>query len=309
MNNPFYNHEEQRLRSLFRILLFMFLFVLAAGVPALIPITALEYILRGVLVLGVYFLMIRYVDRRKWEFSGLNLTKQWWHESAAGAVIAALAMGLIFLTEWLSGGLEITGFGWERNGSTFWLIPLLAFLVQMISVGLYEELMARGYLIPNISEGLTLGNITPQKGAFIAIILSSSLFGIMHAGNPNSSITAVLNIVLAGIMLAVPFVITGRLALSIGLHFGWNFFQGGIFGFRVSGMEFRNSLVQIHQTGSDWWTGGSFGPEAGVIGILGMLLIILLTLIYLKWTGVKLSYSKEYRSTFIELNKLDSDET
>jgi membrane protease YdiL (CAAX protease family) len=308
MNNPFYNNEEQRLRSFFRILLFIFLFVLAVGVPAFIPVTALEYVLRGVLVLGIYFVVVRYVDRRQWSFSGLKLSKQWWLECLAGAVIAAFVMGLIFLTEWFSGGLEITGFGWERNGSTFWLIPLLVFLVQMMSVGFYEEVMARGYLIPNITEGFTIGNITPQKAAIIAVILSSSLFGLMHAGNPNATLTAVLNIVLAGVMLAIPFVITGRLALPIGLHFGWNFFQGGIFGFRVSGMEFRNSLIQVQQGGPDWWTGGSFGPEAGFIGILGILLILGISLLYLKYSGVEIAFNKLFTDTFKELNNAEQVE-
>lgn len=308
MNNPFYNHEEQRLRSLFRILLFMFLFILAVGVPSFIPITALQYILQSVFVFGIYFLMIRFVDHRPWTFSGLNLSRQWWRECLAGTVIAILVMGLIFLAEWLSGGLEITGYGWERNGSTFWLIPLLIYLIQMMSVGFYEEVMSRGYLIPNITEGFTFGSITPQKGALIAILISSSIFGVLHAGNPNANLTAVLNIILAGVMLAVPFVITGRLALSIGIHFGWNFFQGGIFGFRVSGMEFRNSLIQIHQGGPDWWTGGSFGPEAGVIGILGILLIMGLSLLYLKYSGVELTYAKLFTANYKEFKQPESAE-
>lgn len=306
MYNPFYNNGEKRLRSLFRILLFMFLFILSIGVPSLIPVTALDYVLRGLLIFGLYFLLFRYVDRRSWDFSGLKLSRQWWLECLAGTVIAGLVMGLIFVTEWQTGALEVTGFGWERNGSTYWLIPLLVFLIQMISVGFYEELMARGYLIPNITEGFTTGNITPQKATLIAIFISSSLFGIMHAGNPNATVTAVANIFLAGIMLAVPFVITGRLALPIGLHFAWNFFQGGIFGFRVSGMEFRNSLIQVQQGGPDWWTGGSFGPEAGIIGIIGILLVLGLSLLYLKWTGVEFTYAKLFTSDFKELESPDS---
>lgn len=300
MQNPFFNSEENRLRSLFRVLLFIFLFVFMMVIPSLIPYTALDYIGRSILTLGLFYIMFRYVDGRPWSFSGLNLDRTWFMECAAGIVIAAVAMGLIFLTLWQTGGLEITSFSWNRSGESFWLIPLLIFFVQMASVGFYEEVMARGYLLPNITEGFTLGNITPQKAAIIAVIISSALFGLGHAGNPNANITAVVNILLAGVMLAVPFIITGRLGLSIGIHFSWNFFQGGIFGFRVSGMEVRNSLIQIQQGGPDWWTGGSFGPEAGLIGVLGILLILGLTLLYLKQTGVKLEYAELFSNTFTE---------
>jgi len=298
MTNPFFNQHENRLRALFRVLLFMFLFILAMGVPALIPIVALEYLLRSLFIFALFYGMYRFVDKRSWNFAGLTIDKTWIKECVAGIVIAAGVMSLIFVTLWQTGGLEVTGFGWERSGNTYWLIPLFVFFFQMANVGFYEEVMARGYLIPNIAEGFSFGFISPQNATLIAILLSSSLFGLMHAGNPNASLTAILNIILAGIMLAVPYVITGRLALPIGLHFAWNFFQGGVFGFRVSGLEFRNSIIQIQQGGPDWWTGGAFGPEAGLIGILGILLILAISIYYLKQTGVEMNYAKSFSNTY-----------
>lgn len=299
MINPFYNAEEHRLRALFRILLFIFLFVLVMAVPSFIPYTSLEFLGRFLLTLGLFYVAIRFVDQRPWDSSGLIINGTWLKECIAGIGIAGGVMGLIFLTEWQTGSLEITGYGWERSGNQFWLIPLLVFFVQMASVGFYEELMARGYLIPNIAEGCTFGPITPKKAAVIAILISSAIFGLAHASNPNASLTAIINILFAGVMLAVPFIITGRLALPIGLHFSWNFFQGGIFGFRVSGMEIKGSLIQIQQGGAAWWTGGEFGPEAGVIGVSGILLILAFSLLYLKWTGVKLEYAEQFKSTFL----------
>ncbi|WP_103665973.1 CPBP family intramembrane glutamic endopeptidase [Gracilimonas amylolytica] len=303
MKNPFFNVEEQRLCSLLRIILFLFLFSFGVALPSLIPYTALQFIGISLITLGLYYVMFRFVDQRSWDLAGLSLNSTWMKELFAGIIIAAAVMGVIFLVIWQTNGLDINGFGWERNGQRFWLIPILVFLVQMSSVGFYEELLSRGYLIPNIKEGLTIGQITPFQATLISVFLSSALFGMAHAANPDASITAVINILLAGIMLAIPFVITGRLALSIGLHFSWNFFQGGIFGFRVSGMEIRNSIIQIQQKGPEWWTGGSFGPEAGLTGVLGILLIIILSLVYLRYTGVDLTAESFFTKSYSEYNQ------
>lgn len=303
MKNPFFNVEEQRLRSFLRIILFLFLFSLGVALPSIIPYTALQFISISLFTLGLYYLMFRFVDQRSWHLAGLTLNSTWLKELLAGITIAAGVMGMIFLVIWQTNGLDINGFGWERNGQRFWLIPILVFFVQMASVGFYEELLSRGYLIPNIKEGLTIGQITPFRATLISVLLSSALFGLAHAVNPDASLTAVMNILLAGIMLAIPFVITGRLALSIGLHFSWNFFQGGIFGFRVSGMEIRNSIIQIQQKGPKWWTGGSFGPEAGLAGVLGILLIIILTLLYLRYSGVDLKAQNFFTTSFNKYNQ------
>lgn len=298
MINPFFNPDEQRLRSLFRVLLFIFLFAIAVSIPFLIPFEPIQFIGQSVMVLGLFYIMFRFVDQRPWQKSGLLISGIWIKECLMGIVIAGIVMGLIFVSLWLTDGLEVTGYGWDRNGEVYWMIPLLYFFIRMASVGFYEEVMARGYLIPNIAEGFSFGNINSKKAVIVAVVISSSIFGILHASNPNASVTAVVNIIFAGIMLAVPFIITGRLALSIGLHFSWNFFQGGVFGFRVSGMEFRHSIIQIQQGGPDWWTGGAFGPEAGLIGFLGILLMLGLSIIYLNRKGVRMDYAEAFITTF-----------
>ncbi|SMO61269.1 CPBP family intramembrane glutamic endopeptidase [Gracilimonas mengyeensis] len=308
MINPIYNGKEQRLRALFRILLFIFAFIASMGVSTLIPFVWLSYLVRSLLILGLFYVMFRFGDRRPWHYAGLSINRRWINECLAGVLIAGGVMGLIFITEWLTGGLEINRFAWQRGSESLWLIPIIVFFVQMASVGFYEEVLSRGYWLPNMTEGFTLGSISPQKASIIAIVLSSAIFGVAHGSNPNASMTAVVNIMLAGVMLAIPFIITGRLALSIGIHFSWNFFQGGIFGFRVSGMEVNGSLIEIRQLGPEWWTGGSFGPEAGLIGIFGILLILGITLLYLKMTDVPLTYAELFSKPFEELKDHENTE-
>lgn len=289
MHKLFFNLREDRTRAFFRILSFIVFFLLANLIATIISTENwINRLLTAFFVAVFYYVFICYIDKRPWKNGGLYIDSVWLREFLTGLTLAAAVMALIFTVEWVSGDIQINGFIWERREGAGWLRPVAAYLIIMLCVGFYEEVLSRGYLIPNIKEGLTLGKIHAREALFIAVIISSSIFGLAHASNPNSSLMAVVSIVLAGIMLAVPYVITGRLALSIGIHFAWNFFQGGIFGFPVSGMKFPHSLFQIQQSGADWWTGGSFGPEAGLIGVLGILLILGGTLILMKWKKIPL---------------------
>jgi hypothetical protein len=77
--------------------------------------------------------------------------------------------------------------------------------------------------------------------------------------------------------------LTGDLAISIGLHMTWNFFQGVVFGFPVSGMASQASFIGIHQGGPDLITGGPFGPEAGLIGLGAIAIGAVMIVLWVKW--------------------------
>lgn len=290
--NLFYNPDEQRLRAGWRLFLqFILMMALLFLLQFLVTfVTEHPGFLLGRVLSAVAFILstwiaVQYWDKRSMVSIGLEINKKWFKELGIGLGMGAVAMGFIFLLQFLMGWISFTGYGWDRAWRVAYPLPLLGYLAGMLLVGFYEELVFRGYQVTNMIEGFSTSKTSYTMAATLAIVVSSMLFGIMHAGNPNASLISTINIIFAGVVLALPYLLTGSLALSVGLHGAWNFFQGGIFGFPVSGRPARSSLLQIRETGPDLFTGGHFGPEAGLLGIIGLFLVVLLVYQYTRTAG------------------------
>jgi ADP-ribose pyrophosphatase YjhB (NUDIX family) len=116
----------------------------------------------------------------------------------------------------------------------------------------------------------------------LAVVISSILFGLIHGLNPHFNLFAALNIALAGVAFCYAYLITGNLWLPFAFHFAWNFFQGPVFSFPVSGMSSGGLLLtQVSQTESVL-TGGAFGPEGGLTGLGAQLLGLLILWLWAK---------------------------
>lgn len=228
-------------------------------------------------VLGV-FLAVRLLDRRPLAALGFHLGRGWWLDLAFGLALGALLMTGIFLVEWAAGWVTISGTLMTDANSPPFALAFLGALVLFTCVGFYEELFARGYLLRNLAEGLSFRPLRTRGGVVLAWLLSSIAFGLAHLGNPHASLTSTANLILAGLFLGLGYVLSGELAIPIGLHITWNLFQGNVFGFPVSGLALGPRLIATAQHGPELWTGGPFGPEAGLIGVaamgLGSLLIL-----------------------------------
>jgi membrane protease YdiL (CAAX protease family) len=292
--NILYNKSEKRFRAGVRLTGFLFLTIVFVAPTGLVPIKWLSTILISISCLLATFLAIKGIDYRRMSDIGLSINKIWWKEFVLGILIAFFAQTIIFSLEYGFSWIEFTGYGWERAGSETWIWSAVTYFLTMLSVGFYEELIFRAYPVKNIAEGFTIGSITPEKATFIAVFLTSIIFGVAHAGNPNATSISTFNIVLAGVMLAVPFVLTGRLALSIGIHFSWNWVMGGVYGLPVSGLNSRRSILQTNEIGPDLWTGGNFGPEAGLLGLIAMVFILICVF----------AYSKKINSNKLELHEI-----
>jgi hypothetical protein len=300
ISNPFLNKKELRMRALWRILIFIVFFFFLLSLGGLIENGLLQYAYRIGITLLLLFLQFRYLDRRSFDDAGLKVDARWFKDLGWGILIGFAAVSFIFLIEWASGMLRITEFEWERlNADYLWI---LVFLFQMMVVGYYEEAAFRGVIMKNMAEGFQPEQESGTKIALLlAVFLSSALFGLGHFNNPNASWISTTYIVFAGIMLAVPYVLTGSLAVPVGIHAAWNFSLGGIYGFKVSGLAIQHSIIHIRQVeGFEVWTGGSFGPEAGLLGILGMLLIIGLCVWHARQTQGGIRIDKSFDISYPE---------
>lgn len=309
--NLFYNTDEQRLRAGWRLLLqfiAMAIIISVAAIPFvyLLP-TSLVLTSSAPMFIGVcasIWLAARYLDKRPIEQYGITFNRLWGKEFFIGVGIAAIAIGTVFLIEWWAGWLTITGYGWETPSEISFGWGFSTFFLAMLIVGFHEELFSRGYQILNITEGLR-GQIGQRGALFIAVVLTSSLFGFLHFFNSHASAISTFNVTLAGVVLAIPYLLTGRLALSVGLHFSWNFMMAGVAGFPVSGRAIEFSVLQIQQNRTDLWTGGAFGPEAGLIGWLGMAIMLGGSCVYIKIEGDKLAVDELFKKKYQSFVKSD----
>src|SRR5262249_34556813 len=145
-----------------------------------------------------------------------------------------------------------------------------AFFLIFVLGGWNEELLSRGYHLQTIASGINL---------FWGVMISSWVFGLLHLGNPGATWVSTAGVFFAALFLAYAYLRTRQLSLSIALHPGWNCFEGVVVGFPVSGLGIY-PLTHITVTGPAIWTGGSFGPEAGLIILPALALGAGLTFLY-----------------------------
>ena len=225
-------------------------FLLLSQVSTLLAVTVSVYLAR------------RWLDRGSFSSLGLRLGRTALIDLLVGFAIAGVLIATIYLIEWGFGWLEFEGFSWQTESIAQVTAGAAVMLLVFLAISWQEELLHRGYWLQNIEEGLNL----PW-----AVLLSSAFFSITHLGNPNFSTAAAFGLLAGGIFLAYGYIRTRQLWLPIGLHIGWNFFEGTVFGFPVSGLSGLPKIVRQTVDGPVLVTGGAFGPEAGLVLLPGLL--------------------------------------
>jgi membrane protease YdiL (CAAX protease family) len=285
LERVFVSPKERRARAGWRLLVQGVLFFTLATCCA-IPLIFLPGLLSGeaismtamlasaaagaVAITAATYLCRRLLDRRTFPSLGLRVDARTLPDVVVGFLIPAAQLGLVFAIEVATGWTRWEGWAWQSSSVPAVAGGLALSLLAFILVGYQEELLCRGYQLQNLVDG---------SGLRWALFLSSAIFALLHLANPGAGTASTVGLVAAGYFLAFAWVRTGRLWLSIGLHIGWNFFEGTIFGFQVSGLE-PFALMRHSVSGPAWATGSSFGPEAGLVMLPAYALGILLVLAY-----------------------------
>ena len=152
----------------------------------------------------------------------------------------------------------------------------LSWLSLFLLVGVVEEVIFRGILFRLITDKWNIA---------VGLTTSSLLFGLAHLGNPGATLWAALAIALAsGWLFGMAYAYHQTIWVPIGMHWAWNYLEGGVFGCAVSGtpLDYR-SLITPKISGTDLLSGGAFGPEASIICVaIGIGISIVYTVLYIK---------------------------
>jgi uncharacterized protein len=264
--------ELGNIRSGWRILLFLLILFAVASIVfylASVIISDLAFYSPLLLVICVFLatmIMILMFEKRPLHSVGLPVHKRMPIELLQGALVGGGMMSIVFFTQYSLGWVTLEWQGFNA-GEISGIILYTGLLFFLAAFG--EELFFRGYPFQILVESIK---------APAAVIVMSVAFSAAHMMNPNISLLALVNILLAGVWLSVAYLKTRTLWFPAGLHMSWNFLQGTVFSYPVSGQLFDDKTLFTNSvSGPDSLTGGEFGPEAGlmttIVLILGTLYI------------------------------------
>jgi membrane protease YdiL (CAAX protease family) len=255
--------------ALLRVLLFVVLFavlqIVLATLLRLLPFDPVMIdafaVLAAAIILGVG--LLRWLEHEPAAALGFPLTKKVGRQMFGGFGIGAAGLLVACVGLIAAGALR-----YQPDSGSFaqWTGGMANMLVMFLIPAAAEEALFRGYPFQKLVEGF---------GAVLATLGASALFAIAHAQNPSVNTFALVNIFVAGLVLSIAYLRTRSLWFATGVHLGWNWSMAALLDLPVSGLElFDAPLYEPSERGPAWLSGGAFGPEAGLAGLVGLLLVL-----------------------------------
>ncbi|WP_438422924.1 lysostaphin resistance A-like protein [Aquimarina macrocephali] len=292
MNKIIFN-SKNKVRPIWRLLLFLFI-TFAINIPLQIGLQKIldQSLFRGYISGSIYFVsvllslfvQIKYLDKSSFEKYGLKLSKKWVQEFFVGCAFSLLQLSLFFLIMYLTGNLKIVDYFTTQSSDFTFIEGFLSEVFSLIIGTSVEEIFFRAFLFYILYEVLRNVKKDPAKRAILVLFIISIVFGIAHMDNEGATFVSTINLGLYGIILCLPFLITGRLGMSTGMHFSWNLVQGVFFGFAVSGNSTKVSIISV-DVSNNALTGGVFGPEGSLLFLFICVIAVALLLLWKKIKG------------------------
>ncbi|KJL20453.1 CAAX amino terminal protease self- immunity [Microbacterium oxydans] len=245
------------------IIMFFVFFLLGIGVLAAIAIiwpvdpgSALSQWQEGVGTLITILLVFAWVvlfERRHVRTLGFRNPGKGVLRLLLGVVVGVVMISIPILLLWASGAY-VAAEPPSGGGGGVSVVPIvLLLLLTVIAQGSSEEVLTRGFLVQSLGQKLPLVAVVLVQ-AFIFV----GVHGVLT--RPLGFATIFLFAVFAVFVVLRE----GSLWLICGIHAGWNWAMGNVFGLSVSGLEPKQNAIfflSVDEDVPDWITGGALGTE------------------------------------------------
>lgn len=204
--------------------------------------------LQEIITIILPILAWKITTKRKLSDMGFTPLKSDYKELIAGLIFGIVSISIVF------GAIVLSGQGEIATWKPHFTVSQLLYLLMFILVGFAEELLSRGYIMSVLRQTKSIAAI---------MIIPSVIFALLHSTNSGIGIIPYINLTLVGILFSYMYLKSGNIWMPIGYHITWNYFQGNVFGFKVSGTEVEGMLSTTY-TKDSFLNGGAFGPEGGL---------------------------------------------
>ena len=205
------------------------------------------------------WIMLRRVEKLPWSTVGLDRAAASPRLILKGTALGGLTIGIASLVLLAIGMLRI-----DQTAPGSWWGEALRSTLVFLPAAFFEELFIRGYVFAVLRRA---------AGWKLALIVTSVVFGLLHAWNPNPDAESILAVIVAGFFLGAIFLATRSLYAAGAAHFAWNWVMSGALHIAVSGLPSPDPDYRVVETGPDWLTGGPWGPEGGLMAVVTMFIV------------------------------------
>jgi hypothetical protein len=237
-----YGSRDRRLRSTWRITAALVVVlggaIVGTSIVRRLPIPSwmepvAVHSLAAVSAIGAVVLMARYIDDRAISAYGFDLSARWWMDLVSGVLLGVLLVGVAFGLDFVRGGVTVVDRMATGSVPSFGLgigISVLGWIL----VGFWEESLFRGLFLTNAAEGLTARDLSTRTSLVGALVSSSVVYGVLHGPfgstpDADSLVYALVMTVVMGGLFGTAYILSGELAVPIGLHIGINFAEHNLF--------------------------------------------------------------------------------